>query len=398
MYKCIYTAYEGTDEEFKEKEHVFPKSIGGLHTLPRGYVSDKINAAFSKFELKFLRNDPFFVIDKMMKPPKGRKHLNKFNISLLGSEDQPVLGYMRDNEPVVIPQISVDASLIKRILISDTVGLIRAPIILPQGSDEFIEGNESVHFACLLAACDNHYNFVDIPADFFYDHYILGINDHKIYITKNEGLSEQDAITIANRLIGGFIRSISQPDTMRRMSGRVETRNLSRAIIQLKEDVNARTLVMAKVAFNCLAMVYGQDFVLNQAFQRFRDIILNFVINKNSSQDELGNLLVHNSLIDLELCQLLCRDLNISPDSHLTIFRRNGRVMKAQVLLRGGLVMDTILLTDSLDGNFDINPDGVDKIYLCDSERNLEGDLQKLVRDGEIIPNVKNICFLNLKI
>lgn len=43
MNKCIYTNKDDNNATFKSAEHVFPKCIGGLYCLPKGFVSDQIN-------------------------------------------------------------------------------------------------------------------------------------------------------------------------------------------------------------------------------------------------------------------------------------------------------------------------------------------------------------------
>ena len=53
--KCIYTKKDDTTAEFKNSEHIFPASIGGIKTLPKGYVCDEVNNMFSKYEMEFAR-------------------------------------------------------------------------------------------------------------------------------------------------------------------------------------------------------------------------------------------------------------------------------------------------------------------------------------------------------
>ena len=46
--KCIYTKKDDTTAEFKNLEHIFPVNIGGVKTLPKGYVCDEVNHMFLK--------------------------------------------------------------------------------------------------------------------------------------------------------------------------------------------------------------------------------------------------------------------------------------------------------------------------------------------------------------
>ena len=83
MNKCIYTNKDDNNATFKSAEHVFPKCIGGLYCLPKGFVSDQINNEFSKIELTFARENPLIVINRMFYKRLGRtKHKNRDKISV----------------------------------------------------------------------------------------------------------------------------------------------------------------------------------------------------------------------------------------------------------------------------------------------------------------------------
>ena len=49
---CIYYGNK-EDLTYNSREHIFPATIGGIETLPEGYVSDKANSYFSKLEVKY---------------------------------------------------------------------------------------------------------------------------------------------------------------------------------------------------------------------------------------------------------------------------------------------------------------------------------------------------------
>ena len=81
MRKCIYTLKE--DGEFS-KEHIFPRSIGGSKTLPEDWVIKEFNDLMSPLELKFSRENPLIIINRMIEGPKGRKsHTGKFGVSFI---------------------------------------------------------------------------------------------------------------------------------------------------------------------------------------------------------------------------------------------------------------------------------------------------------------------------
>lgn len=56
MNKCIYLTEASENLKYNSEEHIIPAGLGGMQKLPKGYVSDKINNMFSKYELKAMRN------------------------------------------------------------------------------------------------------------------------------------------------------------------------------------------------------------------------------------------------------------------------------------------------------------------------------------------------------
>ena len=80
MSQCIYTGADAATESFSKAEHIFPKCIGGIHTLPKGWVCDRINHSFSALELGFARQNPTVAMTRMFLPPMGRKKHKNRNI------------------------------------------------------------------------------------------------------------------------------------------------------------------------------------------------------------------------------------------------------------------------------------------------------------------------------
>lgn len=108
MNKCIYTNKDDTNATFISAEHVFPKCIGGLYCLPRGFVSDQINNEFSKIELTFARENPIVVLNRMFYKRLGRtKHKNRDKISVFkdAGTSKLSLGYIIDAKPICLDQV-----------------------------------------------------------------------------------------------------------------------------------------------------------------------------------------------------------------------------------------------------------------------------------------------------
>jgi len=50
MAYCIYSGADEKSANFNDSEHIFPKCIGGVNCLPKGWVSDEVNNTLSKLE------------------------------------------------------------------------------------------------------------------------------------------------------------------------------------------------------------------------------------------------------------------------------------------------------------------------------------------------------------
>ncbi len=107
MNKCIYTRLTDTEATFDSEEHVFPNCIGGTVCLPKGYVSDKINNAFSKLELPFARENPIVLLNRMFSNyHTGRKHhTNRDKITVFDDGMSIMLGYVYEGKPISLNQI-----------------------------------------------------------------------------------------------------------------------------------------------------------------------------------------------------------------------------------------------------------------------------------------------------
>ena len=46
MTQCIYTGADESTDTLSSTVHIFPKCIGGLHTLPKGWVCDTVYRIF----------------------------------------------------------------------------------------------------------------------------------------------------------------------------------------------------------------------------------------------------------------------------------------------------------------------------------------------------------------
>jgi len=115
MIRCIYTGADNSTESFSSDEHIFPKCIGGVHTLPKGWVCDSVNSSFSASELIFARNNPTVTLSRMFFSKTGRKkHKNRDLIGVLKNtedSDDYSLGYIVDGTPRSINQLCINSEI-----------------------------------------------------------------------------------------------------------------------------------------------------------------------------------------------------------------------------------------------------------------------------------------------
>ena len=135
--ECIYSKKKAPDVSFKKREHVFPCTIGGIATLPKGYVSDSVNELFGReLEAPFSRKFPLIKVIKMLISPIGRKKHNNFDrlgVIKLTNIDRYELGYIEGGVHKVIDQIVVD--------IEDNLSNMEIESILSDNDENVLDKN-----------------------------------------------------------------------------------------------------------------------------------------------------------------------------------------------------------------------------------------------------------------
>ena len=261
MERCIYTKKNGKEANFTSEEHVIPKCIGGIKKLKKGFVSDEFNNAISKAEKQFSREYPMVVFPRMMYGPKGRRsHSGKSSLSFLKSmEDNFIqLGYIENGKPCPILQI------IARINPKNK----EAPIESVQGVITQ-KGEEKKLLEALLKYKDD---FECIRSDdaLMKNKICIGIAQKKIYLGCHEKMSEGDAreyMDMFLRLVKGNRLKVPTDVPMESKKYKVEYKK------RLAFIVDSIQRVYAKMAFNTLAFIKGQEFVLRGEFDPLREAI-----------------------------------------------------------------------------------------------------------------------------
>lgn len=264
--ECIYSKKKEPDVSFKKREHVFPCTIGGIATLPKGYVSDSVNELFGReLEAPFSRRFPPIKVIKMVIPPMGRKKHNNFDrlgVIKLANIDKYELGYIEEGVPKVIDQIVVD--------IENNLENMEIESILSDNDENVLEKNRQEKLISFIKEFDESYKYQirgykELPENKL----IIGRYNKSLIIGYNPMVSKEKIwskfCATIDYLNKGKVMVLSEGE---RVKSKVEYKANSRFSIV---DINRMYL---KIAFNCLAYLYGDKFVLRPQFDTYRNAVL----------------------------------------------------------------------------------------------------------------------------
>lgn len=362
MTQCIYTGADESTDTFSSAEHIFPKCIGGIHTLPKGWVCDSVNNAFSSLELGFARQNPSVVIPRMFLPHTGRrKHKNRNLIGVfrntLDSNDYS-LGYISNGTPLSINQICITTQIP---IPEDTP--VPLTIIVPPRKAECLETQIRLLWS-RLGSFDGKVCIIKdkgLPSDKF----LLGYQDSRWFL----GMSESQNGEIGRQAIHDFIVRITAKlsvDELLHKGQQGKTEHQVHSQFSIQVNLIDIMRVYAKIAVNCLAQLKGQAFVLNPAF----DGIKNAIISGVGIDDYVCT---HNgpSTIKSVFSQFEER-FTLGSHFHSTVFISRAGYLYAEVALYGADNSYIIKL-----GAF--SEKSITDCYICDWENNAEYTLSDCV-------------------
>lgn len=270
MSQCIYTGADEMVESFSAEEHIFPKCIGGIHALPKGWVCDRINNSLSALELGFARQNPTVTMTRMFLPPMGRKkHKNRNIIGILRNttdSNDYSLGYISDGIPRPIHQLCINCE----IPIPDGA-TVPIKVVIPPDK-QMPRENQIRQMWKRLRLFDGKVCIIKnktIPKDIV----LLGYQDDKWYL----GLSEQQNGEIVKNAIHAFITKMSTSHSVEDLldKGQVgQTEHQVHAEFTVQANLYDIMRVYAKIAVNCLARLKGHDYVMDPAFDGVKHAIL----------------------------------------------------------------------------------------------------------------------------
>jgi hypothetical protein len=376
MNRCIYTGKSEKEATFTQREHVIPKAIGGIYTLPVGYVSDEINHLFSCWEEQFVHQFPFITIPRSLFGPDGRKkHNHAANVTFMKSikDGSMQLGYLRLGIPYTLNQAvftlninSIPDKLVEfKFEVKDKYG---------ENRDKYNLENCSLKFLNDLKAADDKYKLIYDDSDVIKNKIFVGVKKRKIFI----GLSKNTEYGDVHELIGKLLRllkSITKEDFLRKC--RDNDVHYSIHYVKVKQNFYFRLgliyKVYAKIAFNVLAKLEGQEFVLRRCFDPLRKAII------GNNMKEIFNFCSLGKVNEDPKINKSYHLLKIGNNSHLINFLRENNQLFAMIQLYGGHVPAFVSMCRDDENISDFDTFTYPQGYLCDWENHDEDVFAQLI-------------------
>lgn len=259
---CIYFKKTEPIVNFKSGEHIFPAGVGGIQKLPNEFVSHEANNYFSSMEGKVMRNSLLALPRQFVGPGKRGNLTNlnkatKSNISIINSIDNPnviELGYVSLGKPYIISQIKLNLD----------------------GKGQFISGEPCDNIQLIkenfISKLRKYKGVFTIIEDkrFSPNEFIFGVYSDKYYV----GLSNKNLVKEIDVFVEKIVNQNIFDDT------NPEHREVRIKVEQILEFDDSYFRVCAKVIFNYVAFIKGQDFILHNCFDPIRNWILNGGKNK----------------------------------------------------------------------------------------------------------------------
>lgn len=331
MKHCIYLNDTEPPLTFASEEHIFPAGIGGIRKLPMDYVSHDANNAFSALELNFMRKS-FLSVPRQFVGPGKRGSLSHTKATksqiIITHSDNPELigfGYVSLGDLYHIPEVkfNTDGSIQFR----DTKST----------EEPLVEFNK---FAARLKNFNNKYSLHE-HENFDKDTFVLGLHDGKWHL----GLSNKNLIPQVDTLINGLLQTLESGETTSRSSEISSLETNTQQFLEIAED---DFRVCAKIAFNYLAFLKGQNFVLNECFDPLRNWIVHG--GKNRFVQLTANTESFNFTVPFP------------KDSHWIVVFQKKNYLVAYISFYGEAFNTVITLTDNFTDQPPFHHDG----FICD--------------------------------
>lgn len=369
---CIYSGSDETTDTFKGREHIFPKCIGGVQRLPRGWVSDSINNSLSKLELGFARKYPLVAMSRMMFGQTGRKnHKGKQRVSLFLDQDDNnrlQLGYIVNAKPISLNQIRLTV---------DTLEALQGPIAVSVILAPSAKMTSERLFESFLADLRSYTGSPRCIKD-------KRIPEHTCLLGKLEGIwylaiSTQENPEEIKPLLTKLVQKFSSCDAKELLNSGSDPKHMAHQVIadySFSFNYLDCLRVYGKIALNCLAHLKGHDFVLDPLFDGIKQAILTGEEIQNYAWPVEGP----NPLPSI--LNSLSNQLSLGKRCHSTTFVQKDGCVYGIVSLYG-LDNSVTVKFGTIPGHFDV--DG----YICDWENHVDYTMLdcvlKICDHGEMI-------------
>lgn len=330
---CIY--YSNKDNlTYNKKEHIFPATIGGIETLPIGYVSDQANEYFSKFESNLVTSS-FIGLEKSFWGPgeRGKNVPGRMPITIFADGEKEELGFTYMGKPHAIPQIIISEDINQVHITRDDIFQTNKDL------DKLVES---------IRDFNNKYTILGAKPNKAI--FIIGFYKNRTYIsTRFEDKIKEYVEYIKSKVLDNIdysnakIDLIDKPCTVINMS--------------VSADNDAR--VFAKTALNLIAKIKGFEYTNKTEFGEFKKWIMG---EENDKFTQLPR--------DLKLFQFL----NINDKIHYCVLMNIDGFFVASVTFYNHWTM-----------RFDICPIfdiffNTPYVYFCDWQNNREYSLLDLLK------------------
>ncbi|MCT4599131.1 MAG: hypothetical protein N4A50_14780 [Vallitalea sp.] len=274
MNRCIYLTESSEELKYISEEHVIPAGLGGIAKLSKGYVSDKANNLFSKYELKAMRHS--LLTGNRIRHGSGKrgnqsvKREKNPKIQLLKDEtsgyDNFLLGYLFLGNAYILPQIFCTFYFM-----NDTMSAIYVG-----DNYEVKDYNKYIlefRIKLMEFLLDENRSYTFIKDEFKEIDNTINIGFHrgKWYISSSMLLF--DINNIFNRILTySFNNIILSNENSKKESIEEKVGFLHRQTIDITS--NSFVFIFVKTAFNALAYLMNHDFVLSSIFDNLRKDII----------------------------------------------------------------------------------------------------------------------------
>lgn len=352
MKKCIYTLNDGTNATFNSKEHILPRSIGGIGTLNNHWVCDDFNNYISKAEREFARKYPLITLPRMMNVSTGRKeHVGKLGVGFIlipEVEESLQLGYIAEGKPRIMNQIVVSIPKLNQGCLDSLFCIVE-------------KAGEEFDFISDLLKYKKKKIVVKTDDELFRDFLAIGYVNKQAYI----GIYAGHEDNIVEKYTEQLLKLVSDKKLEFGDYGRTE--GVYKVSYQGKssfclEDIKR---VYAKIAFNVLAHIKGQEFVLREGFDPIRQ-----AIRTGESIKEL----VSNPCADVS--KKIADVLKLHNNEHLVLLFKEQETLCGAINLFGdasGSIM--VKLSTNWEDFFDTTG------YVCDWKNKKEYTLEKYLME-----------------